>query len=222
MMTQLRDDDSGFGLAELLVAIVVGTVVLAGLGTTFLASLNGSQNASARITATADVRLALDTMARRLRVAVRPEGEPAAFVAASTDGVTFYASLRNPGSTADPVPTLVEYSIDTASRCLRESKTPAGPGGNWPSSGRVSTCLGFGDVNTDGSPLFRFWDGGTSAGVQIPVPAGGLASADLSRVQSVEVIAAFADVSGRAPTPTRARTRVTLTNVAAAAAAGRP
>ena len=120
--------------------MLLSSVVLAALAVTFTSSMRAARASSARVSTTADARIGMDAMLRRLRVAVIPPGKSSAFdmsgMAAGTNypvGVTvpsatevaFFTSVTTGGSTADPAPTLVDYSIDTTANCLRERMTAA-------------------------------------------------------------------------------------------------
>ena len=117
-----RAGDGGVSLVELVVAMAVGSVLLLALGTVLAGTLRGSVSATQRVTSSAELRTALDTMSRRLRVAVVPIGQPTAFTTATSTSVSFYANLVPAGSTGCPAaapatgtgscaPTRIDYAV---------------------------------------------------------------------------------------------------------------
>jgi Tfp pilus assembly protein PilW len=213
-----RDRQAGISLVELVVTMAVGSIVLLALGTTFTGSLRTSGEATNRISNTAELRLGLDTVARRLRVAVPPRTGGVAVVEAKPRSVRFYASLSTPGDTGDKPPVLVEYAITPT--CLQEKlTTPTGTSElNWswsPGASTSTTCLARGAVNADGSALFAFYATGNLTATALG-DATGVAAGDLAKIASVAVHGSV-KASATSTTPsTSARTRVTLTNLLSA------
>ena len=162
-------DDAGVGLVELVVSMAVGSVLLLALGTTFTGTVRSSASATASVTSAAELRPALDTMGRRLRVAVRPPPTEPALPAPTATSLSFYASLLPPGGTAALPPTLVAWSLGCPNPTspvpvpgIAETRTtPSGSasaGWSWATPASVrTTCLAQGVVNADGAPLFRYY-----------------------------------------------------------------
>jgi prepilin-type N-terminal cleavage/methylation domain-containing protein len=207
--------ERGFSLPELLVTMLIGSVVLLAVATTFVGTLKGSRGATSRISNTSEIRLAMDVMERRLRVAVRsPAGS--VFTVAKPKKVSFWASLAPGVDTADVQPSLVTYEV--LSGCLQESIAP-------PTGSTRTTCLARGQVNTS-TDLFAFYPEAAapvpvSATATAPPPAaalafdalGKLADADLDRVLSVGLTLTVRDPANSSlTTATRSQSRVTLTN----------
>jgi len=226
-----RRDDAGFSLPELLMVMLLSSVVLAALAVTFTSSMRAARASSARVSTTADARIGMDAMLRRLRVAVIPPGKSSAFdmsgMAAGTNypvGVTvpsatevaFFTSVTTGGSTADPAPTLVDYSIDTTANCLRERMTPASgavPSYTWPAASTRSRCLLFGVVNADSSPLFTYFADGK---LRTPALAILQAADNAKTIHSVGIdLAVTGPTTGDVP-PAKLAGRVTLANLAGA------
>lgn len=219
MLQRLRaaraDGDRGISLVELVVAMSVSSVLLLALGTVLAGTLRGSVSAGQRVTSSSELRSALDTMGRRLRLAVVPSGQPAAFVTATTTSVSFYASLLPAGTTgcaggttACP-PSRVDYTV--APDCLWETRTVAvstASGWSWDTTAGavpVKTCLARQAVDT-GPPLFTYYAGTDvgAAALSSPVP-------DLTKVLSVKV---DLGLRAKASAPVqRASTRLTLVNL---------
>ena len=224
-----RGDDAGFSLPELLVVMLLSSIVLAAVAVVFNGSMRVARAASAKGNTTGDARIAMDAMLRRLRVAVVPPGGTSPFGMAGTatgtnyptgvdlvpsaTEVAFFASLTTAGSTSDPAPTLVDYSIDAGAKCLREKMTPASgtaPNFTWPLTSTRSRCLIFGVINTDGSRLFSYFpDGKTATALTISLAADNAKSID-----SVGIDLAVTGTTTTDVLPTKESGRVTLTNVA--------
>lgn len=213
-------DEGGFSLPELLVAMALTSILLAALAGIFTSNLRTTSRISAKVTATADARLAVDTMSRRLRVAVAPDATQAAFATTDPRSVTFYASLVGTAAggvttrATDPKPTKVEYSVVPATfsgqttTCLREVLTPAVGSAapyTYPAAGAKSRCLAYGALNADGAPLFTYFQSGSGA-----APA-----ASRDDVRSVGASLSIAATTGGQRAATTAATRVTCPNVRA-------
>jgi Tfp pilus assembly protein PilW len=213
--------DAGMTLVEFLVAGAVMTVVLAGVGAVFAASMRASRQVGVQTATSADVRIGLESITRSLRVTDAPAGEESAFVRADTNVVNFYTLLNRSGAaqTTDVVPTQVDFSWNGT--CLIEGRTPGtlrgspGPNGErfqWPAAGRTTRCL----LRTATAPQFQYYTTGalTVSGTPVApltVPAGGLTLDDRKTIRSVQVTVtatAASDVPAQS-----ARSRVTLTNV---------
>lgn len=209
--------EAGMGLAELLVAMAVSSVLLLALGTTFAGSLRSSTSATTRVSNTAELRLAMDTVARRLRVAVRKPGQLYSFEVATPTSMRFYASLLKPADTAAQPPTLVEYAL--AGECLQESRTvPTGSAlAGWsytdPAAMRTTTCLARGALNADGAALFTYYSSGALDATPFDPAAGAATPAEQAMIRSVQVTAALQSSATSSTPPTRLTTRVTLVNV---------
>ncbi len=214
-----RRGEAGFSLPELMVTIGVFSIVMTAVGTVFVGSLKSVRVVRERTVTAADARIALEAVTRSLRVAVRPDGEAAAITLATGSSLTFYSVINRSGTTADPLPSKVEYAWDGT--CLNEAVTPArtltapaagGPFYAW-DTGRTSKCL----VRTTAAPAFAYFTTPqiSSGGVDVSpmtVPVGGLSATDLGLVQSVQVTVAV-QVTGAVTGGTTVMDRVTLTNV---------
>lgn len=222
------------GLPELLVAMAVASVVLVAVATTFATSLRLTSDVNSRTGALADARLAMDTVARRLRVAVRPPSQPAMVVAAGPSSLRFFASTTATGAyptaaangTTTPLPpTLVEYSLHPTSGCFEEALTPGSPAVSasgeptyiWPVTNRRARCLVLGGVATGASPLFRYYDGATTATPLVLIGA----TPPLDLIRSVAVDVAVLEKPGVKVKPTVVQTRVSLANRLAEDATGK-
>ena len=221
-----RDErgERGYSVGELVVTMVVAALVLAGLGTVVISLTQGARALNTTTGSSADVRIALESMSRMLRVAFRPPGEPSAIVAADASSISFYALVDRTNGVAPPPPVLLTYSWDSTTGCLRETRTAGrrlsavsatGSLYAWDATPSVA-CL----LWTTTGPVFSYATNGalTSAGgdpAPLSIPAGGLSLTARQTVQSVGV-----RVSGSPPARgpvVAASTRVTLQNVVAEA-----
>ncbi|MEJ5868713.1 prepilin-type N-terminal cleavage/methylation domain-containing protein [Pseudokineococcus sp. 5B2Z-1] len=123
-----RRGDAGVTLVELLVAMAVGSLLLVCLASVFAADLRTTTTVRDKTETTAEVRLAADVIARRLRVATPPSSTAPAFVTMTGTEVSFYASIQDPAAlgnaslrAVDPPLTLVTYRYDAGSACVTES-----------------------------------------------------------------------------------------------------
>ncbi len=202
--------DAGMSLTELLVVSIVSGILLSAVGVMFTGSLRASQTASTHVSATAEGRLAADTVARRLRVAIRPTGAASVFVEAGASKVSFYASLAQPGQLA-PAPSQVSYSV--SGDCLTETITP--PTGSVRSTclarGQVSLSFGYYRVTPKPTPS----QPSPSPAPTSPLPfdsSGLLSSTDLDRVGAVQIDLGMRDPRSTSAKPVRLSTRVLLVN----------
>lgn len=196
----------GVSLVELLVAMAVGSVLLVCLASVFAADLRTTTTVRDKTTATAEVRLAADVMARRLRVATPPSSTAPAFLTMTDSQVSFYASVQDAAVLADPTLrandpplTLVTYRYEAASACVTETLQRAG-------GATSTTCLLRG--TSPGQPLFTYYASATGA-TTTEVPAD---------VRSVGVRVLSTVTSAGRPTTTSASSRVTCPNTVPRAA----
>lgn len=215
-----RGDDAGMTLVELTVAMVLGAIALTLMSSMFVASLRHNRTVTAKTTATADARIALEGLTRDLRVAVPLSASVPAMVLAGPRRVTFYAARGASSATTDPLPSKVDYSVDTTKHCLRRTITPATRAANgalsWPAASAVSTCLARGDINNDGSAIFTYYPRTTTA---TPTPAafafvsGQVATANLGSIAGVSIALTDSDVANPTVKGVQLQDQVALVNV---------
>lgn len=211
-MNRLRPQgEAGFGLPEFVVAMAMSGILLLALGTTFAGSLKTSTKTTTRISDTADLRLALDTVARRLRVAVRPATGVPAFQVAGPRTVRFFAAMDKPADNAEQPPTLVEYVITPT--CLEERRTvPSGTTeATWSwtvGATTTTTCLARAAVNADNGALFTYYGSGAMTATALTNPI-----ADVETIRSVDIGMAVQKSATSDVPAIRASTRVTLVNL---------
>lgn len=215
-MSRRRNGDAGTTLAELAVSMFIGTIVLAAVATVFVGTLRSTRTANSRVTSAADARVAMETMTRGLRVGVDPPmaGTTSPFLSAAGSSVNFYASLTTPSATTDPPPTLIQYAYDSTRKCLLRTQTAAvGTSPNFTfTTGAKSSCLAYGTVNGDGSPLFTYYPSGTTT-TPLPLVSGSVVAANLPTIDSVGIHLVLSDPATPAAPATVIQDRVSLVNM---------
>ena len=198
--------DAGLTVVETSMAMVVAALLLAAVSGVYIGVLRTVRSVDVSTSSVAEARLGIEAMSRTLRVALRPEGAAAAFTAASSAGVSFWALLNRTGaaSVAEPAPTLVVYGYDGT--CVTESQTSAGV--------TRHTCL----VRTDRPPTFTYFGSAALAddgsGVLPLTAAPSVATTDLPQIRSVEVSLGVQDAADAGQPPVTVVNRVTLANLA--------
>ena len=208
--------DAGLSLAELVVTMFLGSLVLGVLGTTFAAGRGTTSGISARTTNTQQERAALNSLTKNLRVAAAPDpassSPQAPFCYARPSEVLFYTNTA-PGS---PV-TLVRFSVD-ANGNLIEQQQPA------PTSSTFAPCstttfainrtLASNVLTTPG--IFTFNTTATTAlptGVPLVfVGTTGLATADLAKVDTISISLRIQTPTNPVVPATTVQTQVRLPN----------
>jgi prepilin-type N-terminal cleavage/methylation domain-containing protein len=212
-------NDAGLSLVELMVAMFVTSILLAGISTVFVGTLRGVKTVNVKTSTGLDVGLAIEAMSRTVKVASLPYGETTAMVTASTTGMSFYALLNRTGSvsTTEPIPSLMEYSY--AANCLTEAVTPGlliaspsvgGPYYSWPAASKKSKCL----LRTTTSPTFSYYASGDLTATALSAGSG-LSAADLDNVRSVGLHLVATDPANAAIVGVPADTRISLENLIA-------
>jgi prepilin-type N-terminal cleavage/methylation domain-containing protein len=210
--------DEGMTLIELVVAMAVGSVLLAGVGSVFVGMLQGSKTVTVKTSTGADVRIATEAMSRTLRVAAVP-GTGSAFGAANTTSMTFYALLNRTAtqSTVQPNPTMVVYTYNSTTKCLTESMTPGvaivapvagGPSFTWAATATRTKCL----LRTATAPTFSYYSSGVLTATPMNATTG-LTAAERLSVRSVGIHLVATDPQNDTITGVQADTRITLENL---------
>ncbi|WP_088320522.1 type II secretion system protein J [Kineosporia sp. R_H_3] len=217
-----RRREAGVSVVELAVTAAVGSVVLVGVATVAIGTMNASRSVAVRVGTSADTRVVGEAVSRSLRTAVRPKGQSAAVVQGTATSVTFYALLNRSGAaqSTDTVASLVELGWDGT--CVTRRITPGvavtspattGPFWTWTPSG-TPVCL----ARTTTPPAYRYYatavlaQGGVDT-APVALVSGALASTDLRGVQSIEVALTVTDPKHPEVPGAPLLTRVTLSNV---------
>lgn len=215
-----RGPDAGMTLVELLVAMFVTSILLAGVATVFSGTMRGVRTVNTKTGTTADARIAMEAISRTLRVAIIPTNESSALVTAGPSTLTFYALINRTGSaTATPLPSLIEYAWNGT--CVTEAQTlgrtltvPASSGSTlaW-DTGRTSKCL----ARTSIAPVFSYYKADASSGANaftlIALPPSGLALAARQTVISVRAAITISDANNPDVSGVPVTDQVTLINV---------
>lgn len=226
MRRRERQADHGVTLIELLVAMSLTSILLVVISTVYLTSLRAMGQERARTSMTGEARIAMESVARRARVAIRPSGETNAIVTATATQLVLYSAV-NTTSGVDAAPLRAEYFVQ--GNCLMEARTPArtlaspGPAGQvyaW-DTGRKVTCL----AHLKGSPAFTYFASAelSSSGTgvaPITVPAAGLSATARTDVRSIGFTLTVADPDKPDAGGMKVTTRVTLPNLVTGAVGG--
>jgi prepilin-type N-terminal cleavage/methylation domain-containing protein len=218
-LREVKDgSDEGMSLTELLIAMLIGSIVLVGVGSLFVSSLRQNRTVTAKTTTTADARIGMEALTRSLRVAVVPSGGTSPFnspvaTPISSSRISVYSSLGAVTGTTDPLPTLVTFYYDATKKCLVREMTP--------SSGSLSSvCIARGNINLSGDPLFTYYPLAADGTVS-PTPYATTAiTSNLPTIASVAINLQVTDPANPAVLPTKLQDQVTLINVATALQAG--
>lgn len=221
-MNRLREvvdgDDEGMSLTELIIAMMIASIVLVGVGALFVSSLRQNRTVTAKTTSTADARIGMEAMTRTLRVAVVPSGNASAFnsplaTPVSSSRVSFYSSLGAVTGTTDPLPTLVTFYYDATKKCLVREMTPSG-------GSLSSVCIARGGINLSGDPLFTYYPLAADGTVSTTPYATSAITSNLPTIASVAINLQVTDLASPTVPPTKLQDQVTLINIATALQAG--
>lgn len=231
--------DDGTTLPELLISMVLTSLVVALVAATFVSTVRITRVSQQKLTQSGDAVVALDSMSRRLRVAVVPTGTtvvapavPTAFESATATSTTFYALLEKRGTpTPCPTsgvtvpgcgelkPTRVTYAVDTTRRCLLETLAnasgTAAPYSYLPADS-ISRCIAYGSFSSR-SRLFSYYPDGQSA-TAFDDGTGSVGPADLCRIRSVRIDLTV--TGGSATSGTSVVSRLTLPNIPSTSCGG--
>jgi len=218
----------GYTLAETVVTVAILSVVLTMVMTMVIQSEKDVGNDMARLNQVQQGKVAIESMTKTLRTAVRPSQlnatctgcSQAAFLQANGRQVQFYANINNPANITGP--SIVSYNVD-ASGTLTETIQP--PNAHAPTDYNYQYCTpGPGcSVMTrtlaqgvpGGVNLFTYYDASGNAITALP-----LSSSDLTLVDSMDVQVVVA--SSPKIAPTTFIQRVTLPNADAISSQSTP
>jgi len=223
-----RPDDAGFTLTEMVVAMVVLGVVLAGGFMVLTGAIRTAQATSSRVTDINNARLAVSAMSRTLRTAVLPSQLDdsasagtitAAFIQGGPTSVQFYADVGNPavlptsGNTTYG-PSQVSYTLN-AGVLTQTIQPPLSHDVNnhdyqycnptLPGCMVFTTVLARGVDATAAKPLFVYYDATGNS-------LGALTASNLDDVDSIDIRVGMDTVSTGPMGTTSITTRVSLPN----------
>jgi prepilin-type N-terminal cleavage/methylation domain-containing protein len=162
---RLRNDQSGFSLVELLMAMALGSIVLTALMTIFLGGISSTVQISDRVEALQRGRITIDRITTLLDSQTCLLSDSGVGQSPILDGqdsqVAFYASL----GVVDSDPTIYRLRYDAASKRFYEDRffpvrSPAGvlsyP--SYPSTADYTRIIGTNILPiAAGTPIFRYW-----------------------------------------------------------------
>ena len=214
----LDSQDEGMTMTELIIAMMIGSIVLVGVGAMFVSSLRENRTVTGKTTSTADARIGMEAMTRTLRVAVVPSAGTSPFnspagTPISPSRVSFYSSLGAVTETSDPLPTLVTFYYDATKKCLIREMTP--------SAGSLSSvCIARGGINLSGDALFTYYPLAADGTVSTTPYAATAITSNLATIASVAINLEVTDLANPSVPPTTLQDQVTLINVATRLQAG--
>jgi prepilin-type N-terminal cleavage/methylation domain-containing protein len=218
MMRQLKRSDEGVTLIEMVVVIAILSGVLAMVMTVIIAAQKNVNGNSARLDQIQQGKVAMESMSKTLRTAVRPSQlnatctgcDQAAFLQGNARSVQFYANINNPANILGP--SRVSYTVDNAGVLTETLQAPnphAATDYNYQYCTPGPGCTVISRVLARGVSLsktmFTYYDASNNTFSTLP-----LASTDLPRVDSIDIIV---NVSSSAQVSSTTFTqRVTLPN----------
>ena len=215
---RMKRDESGIGLVELLVAMLIFGIVITLVANMYVSMTRTVQIGGSVNNSTKAASLGMNELSRVIRFATgnpvsgQPIDDPA-FVEAGRETITVYSYVDTVSSAVQPVK--VKFSLD-ASRRLIETRYAAYSlsGGYWGfSSTPLWTRTLTGQVMAPGAGepyLFTYLqDDGTA----IAVPAAGLASSQFSAIAAVQVTLKLKADDGTTANPVVLQNTVGLPNL---------
>jgi prepilin-type N-terminal cleavage/methylation domain-containing protein len=168
---RLRDDESGFSLVELLMAMALGSIVLAALMIVFLNGVTGVVRVNDRVDALQRGRITMDRVVTLLNSQTCVTGTDGIGLPPIRDGqvnqVAFTASL----GVVDSDPVIYRLRYDPSTKRLWEDRyAGTRPGGTltyagYPGSPTSTTLIGTNILpTTAGAPIFQYFQFVTSEG----------------------------------------------------------
>jgi prepilin-type N-terminal cleavage/methylation domain-containing protein len=226
-LVEMDGVDDGFTIMEMVVAVLIMGMVLAGGFLILTGALKTATGTRARLTDINSARLAVANISRTMRTAVLPSqlddntsSVTAAFIQGGATSVSFYADVNNPAvlpATGNTTygPSQVSYTLTGAGILTQTIQPPLShdvsnndyqyctPG---PGCLVYTTILARGiDANTTTKPLFVYYDASGST-------LGALTAANIDDVDSVDIRVGLDSVTTAQMGTTSIVTRVSLPN----------
>ncbi|CAB4798245.1 MAG: hypothetical protein F2740_02360 [Actinobacteria bacterium] len=218
MMRHLKRSDEGVTLIEMVVVIAILSGVLAMVVTVIIAAQKNVNGNSARLDQIQQGKVAMESMSKTLRTAVRPSQlnatctgcDQAAFLQGNARSVQFYANINNPANILGP--SRVSYTVDNSgvlTETLQAPNAHAATDYNYqyctPGPGCTVTSRVLARGVSLNQNMFTYYDASNNTFTTLP-----LASADLPRVDSIDIIVKIS--SSAQVSATTFTQRVTLPN----------
>lgn len=182
---RLKQDERGTTIAELMVGIAAGTVVMLGLSTLVVITLHTTTKVSARVDATQRARVVLTRLIDQLHSScIAPKVAPMRKESTGTE----LRFVHAPGSAVSPVPTLsvITLSGGTLSQTDYSWKEGAAPFWVFNPTPVSTTELMTNVAPITGKPVFAYYAYGSGALSETPLPTP-LSELDASRTIQVGV-----------------------------------
>jgi prepilin-type N-terminal cleavage/methylation domain-containing protein len=171
-LRRLRSDDAGFSLIELLMAMAIGSIVLAALLTVFMGGVRGSMKSTDRVDALRRGRIAMDrvvTLLNSQSCLIQPDGSSSSpILDGQTNQIAFYAAL----GVVDSAPSIYRLRYDPPTRRLYEDEFKPKVDSatkkisfTYPGTATTSRVLGTNIIpEAPGAPIFKYWQFVTDEG----------------------------------------------------------
>jgi Tfp pilus assembly protein PilV len=174
-MMRFRDNQSGFSISELMVAVLVLSFVMLGVTTIYLSNQRAFERGQAQVETHQNARVGLEMLARELRMAgydpqdeISLQATPSVFQVATTNTLTFLADV-NGDDTLDRI----TYRQQGA-QLIREFSS-------WDGSGFPSPVVGVVAAGLSGFD-FTYADGTQPTNNTLAAPVTGTTLWDIRRV----------------------------------------
>ncbi len=237
---RVSERDAGMTLVEMLVSMLITSIILAAVATTFIVVTRSTRISQNRLNQYNDGRVALEAMSRTLREAVLPSQDVvsgtcagvggggtclSAFIQGTASSISFFSNIDNPATTVSAGnnnlgPRKVSYSIDAKNRLVQAIQVPdlhAWNNYNWQYSSCAvvpSNCrtsvLANNVVQISGAPIFTYYANGAA------LTGSTFSANDLAQVDSIDItFSVSAQPAGinTSTVPTTYLQRVALPNV---------
>ena len=196
MMRRPKRSDEGVTLIEMVVVIAILSGVLAMVMTVIIAAQKNVNGNSARLDQIQQGKVAMESMSKTLRTAVRPSQlnatctgcDQAAFLQGNARSVQFYANINNPANILGP--SRVSYTVDNSgvlTETLQAPNAHSATDYNYqyctPGPGCTVTSRVLARGVSLNQTMFTYYDASNNTFSTLP-----LASTDLPRVDSIDII----------------------------------
>lgn len=207
-LRRVREDERGTTLVELVVGMAAGLVVMAGLVTLIMVTLNTTSRVSARVHATQEARVALTRIIDQLHSAcIAPKVPP--IRSGSTENELRFVHAT--GSAVAPTPVLTKITYSGGALTQRDYAWKSGTAPYWTfeeTTPTRTTLLNDRIAPVSGKPIFAYFghaSGAIATTAFAAVPPTGLSEVDASRTLQVSIAfkATPRNDNGESATPTR-------------------
>jgi prepilin-type N-terminal cleavage/methylation domain-containing protein len=209
--------DGGYTMMEMVVVVMILGIVLAMVQTTLILTQRTVAGSGSRVDQTMQARVAIDSLTKVLRTAVLPSqlngtgssSTAAAFIQGTKTSVQFYANINNDSNIIGP--SQVTYNIDSSGMLTEKIQPPdAHAVGNYNYLYTCTTCATTRVLARNVSTTQAMFTYYTKTGATITDTV--LTAADLSAVDSVDVVIMVKASANQTIQATTLYERVTLPN----------